>query len=107
MVQKINELPADGTDAEMIAAHNTFVRAVLTKEEHARKCKEELYILWSDYFKPEHLTQFPDLHNTFWQATKLCSKVKQTVDEATCQELVKAVDAIGTVFDQSQSPATH
>ncbi|MBI3070172.1 MAG: hypothetical protein HYY87_02610, partial [Candidatus Levybacteria bacterium] len=56
---------------------NSFVRMVWTKEEHARKCKEELLILWTDYFKKEHLSQFPNLHETFWQAAKVCSKNKQ------------------------------
>lgn len=91
----------------MITAHNTFVRCVLTKEEHARKCKEELYVLWSDFFKPEHLQQFSNLHDTFWQATKLCSKVKQGVDESEAQELVRSVDAIGQLFDQAQAQTAH
>src|SRR3989338_11212228 len=60
MVQKIKELPSDGTPEEILQARNSFVRMVLVKEEHGRICKNELTILFSDYFKEEHLEKFPD-----------------------------------------------
>src|SRR5438046_10746194 len=62
MVQKITDLALpDFTKKEQVASyHNSMTRFVWTKEEHARKCKEEILILWTDYFKPEHLQKFPD-----------------------------------------------
>ena len=71
---------------------------VWTKEEHARKCKEELLILWTDYFKFEHISLFPKLHETFWNAAKLCSKNKQEINEEAAKELVKVVDEIAEIF---------
>lgn len=103
MVQKIKELPTDGSPEEILQARNSFVRMVWTKEEHARKCKEELLILWTDYFKSEHLEKFPDLHDKFWKATKLCSKNKQNVDEEAAKELIKAVDEIADIFNQTKA----
>lgn len=100
MVEKIEGLPKDNPAVE---DRNLFVRAVLTKEEHARKCKQELLILWTDFFKPEHLEIFPDLHDKFWKATKLCSKNKQTVSAESAQELVKAVDEIADMFDKAKA----
>ncbi|MBI3485441.1 superoxide dismutase, Ni [Candidatus Daviesbacteria bacterium] len=94
MIQKLKEYPEDDL--------NNRVRAIWTKEEHARKCKEELLILWTDYFKSEHLEKFPDLHDKFWKAAKLCSKNKQSVDEEAANELVKAVDEIAEMFVQSK-----
>jgi nickel superoxide dismutase len=102
MVQKINEIPKDNPS---VVDRNNFVRMVWTKEEHARKCKEEILILWTDYFKPEHLEKFPNLHETFWKAAKLCSKNKQSVDEAAATDLVKAVDEIANIFTQSKVSA--
>ncbi|RJQ38516.1 superoxide dismutase, Ni, partial [Candidatus Microgenomates bacterium] len=82
MVQLITDLPLpDFTNKEAVSAYqNSIARYVLTKEEHARKCKEEILILWTDYFKPEHLEMFPKLHETFWNTAKLCSKNKQQVN---------------------------
>jgi nickel superoxide dismutase len=104
MVQKLQDLkiPEDGSpDGEYTKHHNDTVRMIMTKEEHAQICKRELLILWTDYFKPEHLSSFPDLHDVFWQATKLCSKNKQHVDVAAAQELVDTVEKIATMFQKA------
>src|SRR3974390_2728335 len=45
-------------------------RAVSIKEERAELVKHHLWVLWTDYFKPEHLKKHPQLHDLFWQATK-------------------------------------
>lgn len=100
MVEKIKELPSDNLDLNQKA---NFVRYVWTKEEHARTCKEELLILWTDYFKPEHLARIPNLHEMIWRAAKLCSKNKQEVNLEAAQELVKAVDEIAEIFHSSKA----
>lgn len=102
MVEKIEGLPKDNPK---VSDRNLFVRAVWTKEEHARRCKEELLILWTDFFKPEHLEMFPDLHDTFWKAAKLCSKNKQEVSMEAAQDLKKAVDEIAAIFAKAKAAA--
>lgn len=97
MVEKILALPE--MSKMSVDDHNNFVRMVWTKEEHARKCKEELYMLWSDFFKPEHLEKYPDLHDKVWKAVKLCSQNKQHVDSALAQQLVDAVHEIGHMVE--------
>lgn len=99
MVEKIEALPKENPTIE---DRNSFVRMVWTKEEHARKCKEELLILWTDYFKPEHLAMFPELHDTFWKAAKLCSKNKQSVDAVAAKELQAAVAHIAEMFEGAE-----
>lgn len=99
MVEKFEELDDDNQDAEY---KNTAIRCVITKEEHAQKCKDQLYLLWSDYFKPEHLEKFPDLHDTFWQAAKQCSKVKQTMSTKECDKLIDMVHDIAHMFADSK-----
>lgn len=99
MVQKINELPKENPT---VNDRNSFVRMVMVKEEHAQICKKELLILWTEYFKVEHLEKFPDLHDKFWKAAKLCSKNKQSVDLKLAEELVKAVDEIAEIFAESK-----
>ncbi|PLS81763.1 superoxide dismutase, Ni [Candidatus Saccharibacteria bacterium] len=98
MIEKIEELgELDSTEK-----HNNFIRAVMIKEDHAQKCKDGLYVLWSDYFKPEHLERFPQLHETIWKATKQASKVKQTVSRAEAEALVAAVAEVAELFAQSK-----
>ncbi len=100
MVQKINALPKENPT---VNDRNSFVRMVLTKEQHAEACKREVLILWTDYFKAEHLEKFPDLHEIVWKATKLCSDNKRAVDEAKAQELVSAVDNIADIFAKTKA----
>ena len=99
MVQKIGELPKENATVE---DRNSFVRMVKVKEEHAELCKKEILILWTDYFKSEHLEKFPDLHDLVWKTAKLCSENKRHVDEGKAEELVEAVDKIAEIFSQTK-----
>ena len=99
MVQKINQLPKENPT---VNDRNSFVRTVLVKEQHAELCKKEVLILWTDYFKAEHLEKFPNLHDLVWKTTKLCSENKRAVDEAKAQELIEAVDKIAGIFNQTK-----
>ena len=101
MVEKIEALG----EVNSTEKHNNFIRMVMTKEEHAKKCKQELYVLWSDFFKPEHLEKFPNLHNTFWTATKQCGKVKQTVSKEECQKLIDMVHDISHMYAEAANVA--
>ena len=101
MVARINalEMPApDAGAAAMSTYANTLSRYVTVKEEHAQICKKELDILWHDYFRPEHVEKYPDLHNTIWQANKLAGKNKQSVDQAAAKELVDTVDKVAQIY---------
>lgn len=101
MTEKIEAL--NDTAGEKSDVHNNFIRMVMTKEKHAQLCKEQIYTLWSDYFKPEHLEKFPDLHDTLWQAAKQCSKVKQSISKDEAQKLVEVVHAIAHIFADSKA----
>lgn len=106
MNTKIQALPFPGpssTNQDQIEMRNTLIRMVQTKEAHAQLCKQELLILWTDYFKPENAVLFPDLHETFWKAAKLCSYNKQHVDLAKSQELMDAVAKIADMFAKAEA----
>ncbi|MGL5795682.1 MAG: superoxide dismutase, Ni [Waterburya sp.] len=92
------EVPTAGDKAADIAYQNTLSRYVAIKEEQAQKTKEDLLILWTDYFKPVHLEQYPDLHDTFWKAAKLCSACKVEVSIEHANELMEAVQKIHDMF---------
>ena len=100
MVMQINELKApDMMDELAIKSYfNSIRRRVAVKENHAELCKKELQILWSDFFKPEHVEKYSNLHDMFWKALKLCSKNKQEINTDAAGDLVKAVDEIAKMF---------
>ena len=92
------EVPADGDAAAWAKYNNTMSRYIAIKEEQAHLAKTELLVLWTDYFKPPHLEKYPDLHDTFWKAAKLCSSVKVEVSAEHAQELMDAVKQIHELF---------
>lgn len=77
--------------------HNK-TRAILIKEERAELVKHHLMVLWADYFKPEHLEAYPNLHDMFWKAIKQASECKHHLESAEGQKLVDQVEAIAKVF---------
>ena len=100
MAMRIQALkyPEGGTPEEQNTYSNSFARYVTVKEQHAELTKREIDILWHDYFKPEHLAKYPDLHTKVWETTKLASTNKQTVDLDAARRLVDSVDAIAEIF---------
>ncbi len=100
MLEKIQALP--DTSGEKSDDHANFVRAVQIKEKHAQACKEQIYTLWSDHFKPEHIQKMPNLHETMWQAAKQCSKVKQSLSMDEAKKLVQVVGEISKMFEESK-----
>ncbi len=73
-------------------------RLTAVKEHHAELCKHEIRILWGDYFKPEHIEQYPELHELVWKVMKLGSKVKQEVSLQAAEELLETVNKIAEIF---------
>lgn len=73
-------------------------RAVFIKEQRLELVKHHLWVLWTDYFKPEHLSDHPDLHDLFWRATKQAGSVKKSVDPAESRKLLDLIDEIDDVF---------
>lgn len=99
MTMRIQALEGSpGSDVDRQTYANNVARYVVVKEEHATVTKKELDILWHDYFRPDHLEAYPDLHSKFWTATKLASQAKQAVNLEAAQQLVDAVDEIAGIF---------
>jgi nickel superoxide dismutase len=73
-------------------------RAIQIKEERAEMVKHHLWVLWTDYFKPEHLEKHPNLHELFWNATKAAGDVKKSTDAAVAQKLLDAINEIDKIF---------
>lgn len=89
-------------DMGNVEHHNQFIRMVMTKEKHAERVKHEVAVLWGDYFKPEHLEKFPDLHDKVWKTLKQAGKVKQTVDLDECVKLQQQVAELAEIFASSK-----
>ena len=59
-------------------------------------------MLWTDFFKPHHLEQFPELHQMFWLAIKQAGDAKKSMDPEVSQGLIDQIQAISDVFWQTE-----
>lgn len=96
------EVPKAGDKEHELEYHNTVIRAVMIKEEYAQICKTQILILWTDYFKPEHLAKWPDVHEKIWKATKQCSVVKRTVNLEEVKKLKNMCEEIANIFRETK-----
>lgn len=86
---------------------NSLARYVAVKEEHAIKCKEEIRIIWGDYFKPEHVDKYPALCGLVHRIMKLGSQCKQTVDRDAALALLKAINEFAEIFWETKGINTQ
>ena len=78
-------------------------RAILISEQRSELVKHHLWVLWTDYFKPEHTQKYPQLHDLFWNATKEAGAAKKSEDPAQGQKLLDQIDEIGKIFWETKS----
>ena len=90
-------------DAEKMKSANESTddyrtRCLMIKEQRADLVKHHLWVLWTDYFKPEHLERYPELHTLFWNATKAAGAAKKSQDPNQGQQLLDLINEIDKIF---------
>jgi nickel superoxide dismutase len=77
-------------------------RLTKVKEEHAELLKHEVRVIWGDFFKPEHLEKFPDLHSLVFEIMKLASKARQEVNFEAANSLLEKTQEFAEIFYKSK-----
>ncbi len=93
--------------AERDTYMHQIARYTKVKEEHAEMVKHEIRVIWGDFFKPEHLQQYPDLHDLVWNIMKLASKGRQEINMQAAQQLLDAVNRFADIFWQAKGAQTR
>ena len=83
-----------------------MIRYTSVKEQHAEICKNEIRVLWGDYFKPEHAQANPELHGLVWDTLKSASKARQSANIADAEMLLTNVQKIAEMFWKTKNVAT-
>ncbi len=97
MTQLIQEHPNDSY---------AIGRYATTKDEHAESCKREIRIIWGDYFKPEHLQKYPEIHELAWKIMKAASKARQEINMQAAEELLGYVNRFAEIFWETKGKKT-
>ncbi|MFZ0830234.1 MAG: superoxide dismutase, Ni [Thermoplasmata archaeon] len=109
MDQLIAELAHPGPDAkleERAIYVSKMARYTAVKEQHSEKVKQEIRVIWGDYFTPDHVKQYPGAHEMVWKILKQASKTRQGTALADAQELVKAVQEFAELFWKTKGAPT-
>lgn len=83
-----------------------LARAVMVKEEHAELCKKEIRVIWGDYFKPEMLEKYPELHALVHSIMQAGSKAKQNESREHGVKLLELVNLFAEIFWETKGKTT-
>lgn len=89
----------DGSDKAAAESYEqTLSRYTKVKEEHGEMVEQEIVTLWADYFKPEHLEKYPNLHDLVWKTAKQSATARQQISMQAAQETLAGVQQIAEIF---------
>ena len=73
-------------------------RLTVEKENQARIVKDEIRIIWGDYFKDPQIEAFPNIHALVHSIMLQGSKCKQTIERENGTKLVELVNEFTEAF---------
>lgn len=109
MTSLIDELKATSDNPEFEERKKIISqvsRLTKVKEEHAELLKGQIRVIWGDYFKPEHLEKYKDLHNLVFKIMKQASKVRQEINLKEAQALLASVQDFAEIFWETKGRKT-
>ncbi len=96
LLDLINELDEKGMNSLKDKAQ--FARLVSEKEAHGLKVKEEVRVIWGDYFKQPQFDQIAGVHDLVHKIMLQASKAKQGVERADAVALLSLVNEFAEAF---------
>ncbi len=105
-VLRMVDLIEGNADSDELARMNSMARYIASKEEHGIKVKDEIRVIWGDYFKPPHLEQFPEIHELSHEIMMLASRSKQHVNRDMALQLIDRVNRFAEIFWATKNVAT-
>ena len=106
-VVRLMDIMRDGASDDPVALANLHARCVMRKEEEAEKVKQEIRVIWGDYFKGPILDSHPEVHGLVHSIMQTASKCKQDVHREDALALVELVNQFAELFWTSKSIQTE
>lgn len=82
-------------------------RLVREKEKHAAKVKDEVRVIWGDYFKQPQFEKYPNSHELVHQIMLAGSACKQQIDRANGEKLLELVNEFAESFWATKDIETY
>ena len=97
-VVRLTDILLEIDDLSSLDSQSKLARVVVQKEDEAQKVKDEVNIIWGDYFKEPQLEAFPETHEIVHVIMRLGSKCKQEVSREAAEELLRELNRFVDVF---------
>ena len=85
-------------DESAKANQSELARLTIEKENQARIVKDEIRIIWGDYFKDPQIEMYPNIHSLVHSIMMAGSKCKQSIDRQNGLDLVELVNEFTEAF---------
>jgi nickel superoxide dismutase len=109
VVRLIDIIEENRSNGDKLSADydNTITRCIQRKEEESEKLKQEIRVIWGDYFKEPQFNKFPKIHSLTHQIMILASAVKQKIDREDASQLLELVNQFSEVFWSTKGVETE
>jgi len=84
-----------------------LIRLVREKEIHAKKVKDEIVVIWGDYFKQPQFEQFPNTNDLVHKIMLTGSACKQHINRDKAIELLSLVNEFAESFWKTKGVDTY
>ena len=85
-------------DESSKANQSELARLTIEKENQARIVKDEIRIIWGDYFKDPQIEMYPNIHSLVHSIMMAGSKCKQSIERQNGLDLVELVNEFAEAF---------
>ncbi len=94
LIDLIEEEHAKGSDNSKMQV----IRLVMEKEKQTGIVKDEVAIIWGDYFKEAQLEKFPETHGVVHRIMQSASKCKQEPSQKAGSVLIDLLNTFAEMF---------
>ena len=105
-VVRLTDILLEIDDLSSLDSQSKLARVVVQKEDEAQKVKNEVNIIWGDYFKEPQLEAFPETHEIVHGIMRLGSKCKQEVSREAAEELLQELNRFVDIFWKTKDVET-
>ena len=105
-VVRLTDILLEIDDLSSLDSQSKLARVLVQKEDEAQKVKNEVNIIWGDYFKEPQLEAFPETHEIVHGIMRLGSKCKQEVSREAAEELLQELNRFVDIFWKTKDTET-
>ena len=106
-VVRLTDILLELENIDSMSGQAQLARIVAQKEIEAQKVKDEVNIIWGDYFKEPQINDYPEVHNIVHGIMRLGSQCKQEVSKDAAEALVNALNGFADMFWKTKGVETQ